>query len=337
MDSRIIELGGFKNGYFKRNIYVYEDDKESINNFIREYKNTDVYYSIYSYSCIDNIDSNDTDLLGPLYFDFDDSNIEYNYKEIKREVYQLIASLKRDFKIPINLIKIYFSGHKGFHIIIPYEVFNIKADTTLNIKYKKLVKLFFKEYNLTRLDTKIYDKKRLFRIPNSINSKSNLRKIYLPFSVFINSNFEDIIHLSNNKQNESSSKPFIVKEAKKIFNYLFTITKTNSIKHQQSNNLKEVMPCISSMLNTNVQEGKRNNTAIVLASSLFQSNKTKEEVLNLLCDWNKNNEPPLNERELLTTISSAESMYKQNKKYGCSTIKDLGMCVNNCKWNTNSN
>ena len=338
MEPRIIELGGFRNGYFKRNIYVYEDDKETIDNFIKEYNNTDVYCSIYSYSNIDNIDDNDTDLLSPLYFDFDDNNIELNYKEIKRELYQLIAFLKRDFGIPKNLIKIYFSGNKGFHVIVPYQVFNIKADTKLNIKYKKLVQLISKEYNLTRLDIKIYDKKRLFRIPNSVNSKSNLRKIPLNFDYFLNSSFKDIITLAKSKQKDIFYESFIIKQAEQVFNYLFTPTKSSSKKQTKFNttkDIKELMPCIESILKTSVGEGKRNSTSVILASSLFQLNKTKEEIVNILFDWNMNNSPPLHERELLSTINSAESMYKHNKKYGCNAIKDLGMCINNCKWNNN--
>lgn len=41
-------------------------------------------------------------------------------------------------------MEIYFSGNKGFHVLIPPEVFGITNDINLNIKYKKLVKLIAK-------------------------------------------------------------------------------------------------------------------------------------------------------------------------------------------------
>ena len=52
----------------------------------------------------------------------------------------------------------------------------------------------------------------------------------------------------------------------------------------------------------------------------------------MLTKWNQNNNPPIPDRELLSTFVSAKQMYLNNKHYGCSAIKDLDMCVNTCKF-----
>lgn len=337
MDDRVIELGGFKNGFFKRKIYVQETDKEAINNFIRQYNNTDVYSSIYSYQ--PNIDVEESNLKAPLYLDFDDNDITNNYKEIRREVYQTISFFQREFGIPNDLIKIYFSGNKGFHLLIPFKIFNIKEDNNLNYKYKKLINLIIKEYNLIRLDSKIYDKKRLFRIPYSINSKSGLKKIQITLNYLMSHNFNDLINLSKlGGMDILNNEPYPIERANRYFNYLFTPVKTKQFnKHFKYNHDNksplDLFPCISAMLDTSAEEGKRNNTAITLCSCLFQSHIEYEEIIDIMLEWNKNNNPPLDERELLNTIDSAKIMHEQNRYYGCGAIKDLGMCIENCKLN----
>ena len=304
--ARIVEFGGAKNGFFRRNMYIYNNDVPSIIDLINEYNNTDIYCSIYSY---ENDDIENCGLLGPLYFDFDDVNIEANYKDVRREVYQLISLLNREFGIPLDYMEIYFSGNKGFHVLIPPEVFGITNDVDLNIKYKKLVKLIAKEYNLTRLDNKIYDRKRLFRLPNSINSKSGLRKIKINLDFLMDNDFIFILELAKDHNKEIiveiNKEIKTIQKAKKAFEYLFSpikhinyhVNKTNNVIHD-----KELLPCITNILNTSIGEGKRNNTAIVLASGLIQTGRDENSIIDMLTKWNQNNNPDVR-REVYQLIS----------------------------------
>lgn len=334
--ARIVEFGGAKNEFFRRNMYIYNNDVPSMIDLINEYNNTDIYCSIYSY---ENDDIENCGLLGPLYFDFDDVNIEANYKDVRREVYQLISLLNREFGIPLDYMEIYFSGNKGFHVLIPPEVFGITNDVDLNIKYKKLVKLIAKEYNLTRLDNKIYDRKRLFRLPNSINSKSGLRKIKINLDFLMDNDFISILELAKDHNKEIiveiNKEIKTIQKAKKAFEYLFSPIKHINYHVNKTNNVindKELLPCITNILNTSIGEGKRNNTAIVLASGLIQTGRDENSIIDMLTKWNQNNNPPIPDRELLSTFVSAKQMYLNNKHYGCSAIKDLDMCVNTCKF-----
>ena len=105
---------------FRRNIIVELDKKDEAikrNNF------TDTYSTIYQY---DNRDQNIANFIAPLYIDLDAENLEKDYEKLKRDVFLLVRKLKTLFNIKDENIELYFSGSKGFHILIPYEIFNFE-------------------------------------------------------------------------------------------------------------------------------------------------------------------------------------------------------------------
>lgn len=69
---------------------------------------------------------------------------------------------------------------------------------------------------------------------------------------------------------------------------------------------------IDSLLETGVQEGSRNDTAARISGYFFNKGLSKTTVLHILTDWNKKNEPPLNDKELKTII---ESIYKKHLEH----------------------
>ena len=85
----------------------------------------------------------------------------------------------KELGVEENKLQIFFSGNKGFHLIIPAELFGIKPSKNLNKIYRKMAKSFCEKIQNKTLDLGIYDRRRLLRIPNSINSKANLYKIPL--------------------------------------------------------------------------------------------------------------------------------------------------------------
>ena len=330
-NALITEFGGLKDNYFRRNLYFKRDElfADKVDSFIKDFNNTDVYYSIYNYSD-DNI--NECYLSGPLYLDFDINNLEENYKTIRREVYQTIRYFERVWKIPSKLVKIYFSGYKGFHLIINNHLFGVNNyDSGLNLKYKILAKLIQKECGLTTLDIKVYDRKRLFRMPNSINGKSGLYKVNISLETLMSSSLLDIQRIAQQPTVEENTTYPLILEAMKYYQYLFTPVK-KAIKKQKNivvtpDKTKKLLPCIVDILEAGIDEGKRNNTTIALVSSLFQSGRDIKQVREIILKWNKFNNPPLNEREVNTTISSGYNMFKSKRYYGCNSIQELGLCL----------
>lgn len=311
-------------------LYIQEGSRQEVLNFLDKHNRTDVYYTVYTYY---GEDKSSCPILAPMYFDFDDDDVEKNYKEERSEVLRTIGLLKQWFHVPEEVVQVYFSGHKGFHVIVPSEVFGLQPEPNLNDKMKLVMQRVRQTLESERIDRRIYDRKRLFRIPNTINSKSGLYKIPLNIQWLRQASFEDICRLATRPQLMLWPAPKVIPEAKKALEDWLktqskeakTIKKTGEFKIPDKE--QELLPCVKSILQNGVSEGGRNNTTVALASSLLQSGRTFETVEEILTGWNEYNDPPLAPAELHTTLMSAYSMLRNGKRYGCGAIRDLGLCL----------
>jgi hypothetical protein len=249
-----------------------------------------------------------------------------------------MRKLKTMFALSDKDIDIYFSGSKGFHILISHNIFGFEPSKDINKQYKK-VAVELKTYTVHKsIDTKIYDNKRLFRVPNTINQKTGLYKVPISYDKIksINS-FEEL------KQYATKQKPVMPKITK--FNkkaqdaFYELIEKVDKEEREKVNTKlakefiqrKELLPCVQYILNHGAAKGQRNNSTVALANSLFQVGKDFDEVLEIISYWNINkNDEPLDESEIRITVQSAYSNAKQNRFYGCTVFKDLDVCVKGC-------
>lgn len=338
--ANIIELGGIINNFFSRKYYIRKDEgfADKVKDFIRKRNGEDVYYCIYEY---ENNDIEKCNIIAPMYFDIDaDIKTEENYQKVKKDVLKIILYFQSYFKINAENIEIYFSGHKGFHILIDSVIFGISPCSNLNIIYKEWVKYISYILNIDSIDLKIYDRKRLFRIPNTINKKTGLYKIPIQLNELYRLTFKEIIELSKKQRPVNKKKQSFNKQAAQ---YFFTKTKElfRKQKELQDNRLTrihnkvfreegKILPCIELLLKADCPKGERNNTTILLASAIFQAGKTMEETLHIVEKWNDENTDPLSRKEIEITVRSAYSMFQNNKGYGCTRIKELGLCDKNC-------
>lgn len=325
----IVEYGGVQNNTFRRNIFGEQNDENIINSF-----ESDTYCTIYKYDN-ENIDS--CNFIAPLYLDLDIDNIEEDYNKLIRDLKILIHKLVTEFHVEQNDIQIYFSGSKGFHLIISENIFGFEPGRTLNKDLKK-VAVYLKAYTLTKcIDTKIYDYKRLFRINNTINSKTGLYKVRVLYNDLINMSYDELI--------EYASKPKDIKADDYLYNdkasesFTNLIEKLNKRDREKINiqvakeyiRKKELLPCVKYILQNGSPNGQRNNSTIALANSLFQVGYNQDEVIEIITTWNETkNEEPLPDREIRATIKSAYNNSKQNIYYGCSSFRELDVCVKGC-------
>lgn len=326
--ERFIECGAHKDGYFIRNKFMVEAD---IPSFIKEYNNLGVYYTPYSYESEDPYNSN---LLSDLYIDMD---AEDNFELIRKEVKKIIGYLNIIFKINHNELKLYFSGSKGLHIIIPYQVFGIEPISNLNEVFKLIVLDIIKTCKVTTVDTKIYDKRRLFRIPNSIHQKTNLYKIPLSYKEIMELSFDEIKELASAPREEILLTP--KKKLDAASEYKRYVTQANVVIHKSGVKAEYklsnyVPPCIKKLLEEEVSSGGRNDSLALLASHWMQNAYTLEETLDLARRWNENVVvPPIEDFELDATI---KSVYAGNHTFGCGKAKDVSVCTKSeCKFGKN--
>lgn len=348
----IAEFGGrAAEGYFCRNQYFVHDENYLANkwNFIKSCGNTDVYECAYKY---ETADYNTCRLLGEPYLDFDIDNIETNYKRLVKAVKYAVNYIENSMGIPGEQLKLYFSGHKGFHLIIPGELVGIEPSETLNEDFKNFalgMAFLHAGRNVQRtakdiLDLGIYDRKRLFRIVNSINSKSKLRKVPVTIDQLYEFSYEDMTKWAAGVHIELPRSFNFNMKAKRGYETIMEIgrdyvAKRDGVVRKHKSHKKvlkegeilELLPCTKNLLETGAIKGSRNHALFALASSLIQSGYKPDDIYETVEEWNDRNEEPLSSREIQTTVNSAINSYESGMTVGCGKYKELGYCQEKCK------
>lgn len=320
---------------FSRNKYI-NSNKKTIKKYRDYYNNTDVFITPYYYN--NPLDVEKSLLYSYFYMDLDIDLIDNeHYNIIKDEAIKILNFFNKELEIPFDLIKIYFSGNKGFHFFIHPIVFGLTPDKDTNVSFKLFAKRLINKLHLTTVDTVIYDKKRLLRMANSINSKTNLYKVRITYEQLKTFSYINLIEYAKSIKEDKNipiNKLRTIEKAKSIYqDYVIKQYRADGLELQKINNtekkelLKACLPCVLNLIETGVPIGSRNNATVAIASSLFQTGAKLEQVIDFLIEWNyeKNNET--NSKEIINTVKSAYQFYQSNKVYGCQTFKDLDACM----------
>lgn len=330
-----VEMGGTyiinSQKVFGRKIYTTIDKKSEMR---KKFNNTDVYATVFQYN---NEDQNQSDLFGPMYLDLDmEFHNDNEYSKLKADLTRIVTYLNLQYGIPTKYIKFYFTGKKGFHLIIPAKVFNIKPDKNLNVYFKSIAKELSENTIMPIIDLKIYDNKRLFRLPNSINGKTGLYKVPITYENILNFSYEEIREYASEPKNLDTVEVTLIDKAVNKLNEIKTALKEAEIKKAKSRKIptnvdisKVKFPsCIKEIFNTGCAEGNRNNTTIILASAFFQQGVSYDDTFTMINKWNsEKNDPALSDMEIQTTVMSAYQQVQAGRRYGCSSIRDAGLCV----------
>ena len=325
-----IECGGIYNinnqKIFGRKVFVKPEELDTT--IKKRFNNIDVYSTNFLYNAED---QNESDLIGPLYIDLDgDIHDEESYNKVKQDTLTAISYLTTNLKVPKEYIRIYFSGNKGFHLIVPYTVFGITPCKDLNDKYK-MIALDIKKYSLNQtIDTRIYDKKRLIRLPHSINGKTGLYKVPLTEDILRISTYASMKLYASKDRNIEYTETNLVEDARRSFIEATKVKPKTKKKVNTSyiNPNYEIPLCIKYIYAKGSVQGARNNTLMILASSLLQKGMELEECIDTLVEWDEEkNEPSMGEKEVETTVRSAYRNLVDGRRYGCASIMELGMCV----------
>lgn len=337
--SYFVEIGGrLTNGFFKRNHFIKLDESfgNKLVNFGRQCEGKDMYVCAYMYESLDGKipDIKTCRIIASPYLDFDgEIKNDKTFNELKSSLLVTIGAIDQELGIKSESMEIYFSGAKGFHVIIPHDILGLIPSENLNDDFKKFALYIKDKTNNSHIDTGIYDRRRLLRVSGTINSKTGLYKVPITSKMLFDIN-------SYADMQKWASKSRVINYPKRSFNeeasiaWKKIISLTESAPKRKKVTLPDkklpLMACSLKLLKEGVQKGARNNSAVVLASSLLQSGLDHEEALARLYEWNDRNDPPLSEMELNTTFRSAESMIDNGRMYGCSAYKELGFCVNDC-------
>jgi len=172
---------------FRRNMY---GDITTIKSWVLQYGPKDIYTSIFKYESEDITLSK---LEAGLYFDID------NEKDLSAAYEDLLALvvILQSQGIERESFHIWFSGFKGFHLTIPFNSMGISPAKDLPQIYKKIAFELNQLLPNKNIDSSVYESKKLWRFPNTINAKSGLYKIQVADDIQI---LEEIKELAKTPQ-----------------------------------------------------------------------------------------------------------------------------------------
>lgn len=316
----LVEGGtSLRNGFFKRNIIMNENE---VNSFRFKYDNIDVYITAWKY---DHREQKTAKIIGDLYFDFDSQNLDH----VRADAIKAIEFITTQLRVPSSQIRLYFSGSKGVHIIVPYQTLNITPHENLNLVYRIIAEEIWENWcPYKTIDLAIYDKKRLFRMPNSINSKTGLYKIPITINELKELDWDTIKRLAIEPRVVKHEEPRLSYQCmgvmKQYLDKMYAKLAERKRKIENAKPLDYVPPCIDYLLTNSTSEGNRNNILSILCSHFRQRGMDEEQAWSNILKWNDEQcDPPMDYDELERTFNS---IFHGEYTYGVSHIKLVAPC-----------
>lgn len=260
--------------------------------------------------------------LGPAYMPYFPIDIDGdNSLETVRNILDFLQSND----VPIEFLRVFFSGSKGFHIMIPNSMIGAEPSENISTYMRRFYELLFGK---DLIDTSIYNHVRLFRYPNTIHSKSGLYKHELSIEQISQLTFNEIKQLatqpSTYKANNYTGEhiTFLRNYWKEAVNRSSTIVKQITIKDDTPEDARYY--CYKALFRKGAPEGQRNETALRAAWILKKTGLPFELALETVNKWNYLNQPPLPEKEIEQVV---RHVFEHDYKFGC-TDKILSQYCN---------
>jgi len=314
---------------FRRNMII---PATGIKEFRNKHNNTGVYITAY---CYNDANQDEAYLYGNLYLDFDladlvnSDNPEMDFDIVREDALHALVVLSAIYNIPEEQVRIFFSGKKGLHLIVPAKTLGLRPDKELNEIFRLMALDIKKSSKHKTLDTCIYDRKRLFRVPGSIHQDTGLYKVPLTYHELTNLSFASIRSIAKEARVIDFAKPMYNPKAYRIVQDFYRQweeeKKTNKMSKSKGNGtLNYTPPCIKYLLNNPTNEGQRNNATAYIVSHFKQRGYSEDKAYELIDQWNEAYCSPMLKRQ--EVVSTVHSIYRGEYSYGCRTLKDLGNC-----------
>lgn len=294
------------------------------------------------------------DFLAPLYFDLDYSE---NPAVAQKEAIKLVEFFTGELDIQEQDLHIYFSGSKGFHILVDERALGVEPRKDLQRVYKHIAGyLRYRlgevqeqedengrpvEYteSLKAVDLVVYTVKRMLRLPYSRHQKTGLYKIELTLQQLKELTLDEIKERARTGQPIQREEKTVRKRPKAGIFYADKLHEyeeaaaTVSDKRNKTEYVfvKDKPPvCVEDILNNGwKKDGDRNNATVQLCCYFKAAGYKKEEATSILEDWvvkftSADSRYSIQQRKA-NTRNVIESVYGSEKDYqfGCAFIRSL--------------
>jgi len=295
------------------------------------------------------------DFVAPLYFDLDYGD---DPSVAQTETVKVVDFFVKELDIQPQDIRIYFSGSKGFHIVIDERALGIKARSDLHKAYKHIAGYIKYRLGITvntetdgkpveyieplkSVDLVVYTVKRMLRLPYSRHQTTGLYKIELTINEVNTLSLEEIkarAKVGSRPQRDEEEKTIRRRPKAGVF-YEDKLkeyeeaaaTATQRYSKEEFVFTKDKPPvCIADILQGGwKKDGDRNNATVQLACYFKAAGFTKEETTKTLEEWvQKHTSAKGNynvRQRIANTRSVIEAVYsvENNYKFGCAFIRSL--------------
>lgn len=238
----------------------------------------------------------------------------------------LLQCLKEieDLGIDKSHVNVWFSGN-GYHV----ELLNVFGFQPSRLLHEK-VKLTMKEH-LSFADS-IFDKTRIIRAPWSLNKKTGLYKIYIPYSLVWNLKYDDVKHMATDYKSYKHWKEDgwydtlnVDKEVEPYLQHLIVSTsKAVSTGGYKSKDTTSIVTCMQHAFNEGPIEGQRNMKMMRMSSTYKRAGVPYVVALNGMLQWSGGT---MDDEEIIRTVSN---VYDGNYQYGCQDVIMAEYCDPKC-------
>ena len=225
----------------------------------------------------------------PLYFDLDHEDVEVSQKDALRIV-QFFGGLSLDE----SDISVYFSGKKGFHILVNPYVLGIEPHMELHRIFKYIALYLEKHLGLDSLDIgSIYSSRRMLRLPDSVHQSTGCFKVQLTHAE-LQQPLEEIKNLARSprgilaatldpQRNETAGAWY---ESLADAWYDSEQQKAKPVPSDIMDAMEDDPVCVTDLLNNGIKKsGDRNKATMALASYMKDAGYTQADAEHILLDW----------------------------------------------------
>ena len=340
-----------KDGWIRKRI-------SDLPSWIERKNNVGVHHTLQQY-CINTTQyENPTDepYFSNLCFEFDSEDKEgetSSVEEAKRECLLLLEKitnqLSDSFVSNDNVIKVWFSGSRGFHVIIDSRIFGLYPSSKLHLLYRHIALHFKNTLSLKTIDMQVYAVRHHLRIPNSRRIKKYKVNGEMVDQYKIELTIPELSVLSVNEIRMMATKPredisttrvntipsFPAQEW--IKGFIKSYMDEESLSKNQTKgiisipeNVEKLKPpvCVRAVVEYEFAAEKRHAASLTLATFFKTINISREIALGKLVEWAS--KIPWNPEKLVDRVANARShihiIYDTDSKYifSCPFIRALG-------------
>jgi len=225
-----------------------------------------------TFTTIQTYDNKGNCIYCPIYADFDSTNL----LSASEDTLSFVDFFIRELGM---MPKIYFSGNKGFHVIVPAIIVDVNCHSIIEFMLRKLF-----ETRLETIDWRVYTARRMFRDVGSYNRGGEKFKIEI--------NYKDLFSIENVRsmayipRETGNNLKFIHATDDKFYGLISEAR--NSLKAIETNNgnhhyLDEMTPCIKHISTNEITNGYRNTVTYILARYYRNQNISADKAVTEIC------------------------------------------------------